>query len=136
MGSQLPFSPCFLPGVGWYPGQHAFAALDFFPLESFFALFLPGVFRVSAPVMCLRLAAVFVFADFVARRTDGGALFFAEVFLAALFFAGAFFALVFFAPVLFAEVLFVVAFDAELFEALFFAPDFFVADFFAVAISA
>ncbi len=80
------------------------------------ALFLPGVFFVSAPVMCRRLAAVFVFGDLVARFTEGGALFFAD----ADFFAA----------------LFVVDFDAELFEALLFALDFFVADFFAVAIPA
>ncbi len=111
---QLPFSPCFFPGVGSYPGQHALAALDFLPLASFFALFLPGVFFVSAPEMCRRFAAVFVFADLVARFTEGGALFFAADFFADDFLAD-------------------VLFDPELFESLFFALDFLVADFFAVA---
>ena len=100
--------------MGSYPGQHAFASdEDFLAPSDFFALFLPGVFFVSAPVMCCRFAAVFVFADLVARFTDGGALFFAALFLA--------------------DALFTVAFDAEPFELLFFALDFFVADFFAVA---
>ena len=85
------------------------------PPESFFALFLPGVFFVSAPVMWRRFAAVLVFEALVARFTEGGALFLAALFFDALFFAGAFFAVAFF-------------------DALFFALDFFVADFFAVAI--
>jgi hypothetical protein len=78
LGSQLPFSPCFFPGVGSYPGQQAFALDDFLP-AAFFADFFAGVLRVSAPVMWRRLEAVFVTADFVAR--------FAGNFFAADFFA-------------------------------------------------
>jgi hypothetical protein len=92
-GLQLPFSPCFLPGVGSKPGQQAFALDDFFA-PAFFADFLPGVLCVSAPVMCFRFAAVFVFADFVARFT---ADFFAGDFPAAVFFAADFFTADFFA---------------------------------------
>ena len=128
LGLQLPFSPCFLPGVGSYPGQHAFASLDFLPPASFFAVFLPGVFFVSAPVMCRRLAAVLVSGDLVARFT--AADFFAGVF------AADFFAPLFFAVLFFADAPRAVAFDAELFEALLLALDFFVADFFVVAIFA
>lgn len=100
---QLPFSPCILPGVGSKPGQQALALDDFLPVEDFFALFLPGVLWVSAPVMCLRRAAVLVLAVLVAplggvfREVDFFALaFFAEAFFAdffglffAAFFAGA-----------------------------------------------
>lgn len=86
-GLQLPFSPCILPGVGSKPGQQAFAAEVFFaPFPA--AVFFAGVFFVSAPVMWLRFAAVFVPADFVAPL--GGVRFFAADFLAALFFAADF----------------------------------------------
>ena len=89
LGLQLPFSPCFLPGVGSKPGQQALALEDFLPVDDFFALFLPGVLWVSAPVMCFRRAAVSVLAVLVAPR---GGVFLVADFLAVAFLAGAFFA--------------------------------------------
>ena len=85
-GLQLPFSPCFLPGVGSKPGQQALALESLSPPALFLALFFAGVFLVSAPLMCLRAAAVLVLADLVAPLAGA---FFAED-----FFAGAFVAVV------------------------------------------
>lgn len=94
LGLQLPFSPCFLPGVSSKPGQQALALESFLPVASFLADGSPGVFFVSAPVMWWRKAAVLVFADLVVPL---GGDFFAAAFFASAFFAGDFFADVFFA---------------------------------------
>ena len=71
LGLQLPFSPCILPGVGSYPGQQALALDDFLPVADFFAFLSPGVLRVSAPVLCLRVRAVLVLGFSVARFAAG-----------------------------------------------------------------